>query len=166
MSTVPPTPMPLDPIPGPGFAGNMLTGNFPLVPGPGPHPAYPTVYLTFSDDYFDAMTGSAVAGGIVTGGTCATIYGVTGPNLAFTFEQASVSAWFGVDGVPNPAPVVADDQLIYRFAAIMDGMIFDSDVLPGEMMVTATVETECNLFSITNVRVKHVPTVMTPDPGP
>ncbi len=166
-STTPPTPIPLDPIPGPGFGGMVVTGNFPLVPGPGPHPSWPTVYLTFSDDYFDVATGSGVGGGIVTGGTCATIYGVTGPNLAFAFEQASVSAWYGVDGVPNLAPgTVADDQLIYRFTMIGDGMIIDSDILPREMMITATVETECNLFSITNTRVKHKRKIQTPNPNP
>jgi hypothetical protein len=161
---VPPTPIPLDPLVGPG--PGVLTGNFPFVPGPGMHPAFPSMYLTFSDDYADIATASFYPGGIVTGGTCATLYGFTGPNLAPTLGQSSVSAWYGVDGIPNFAPTFADDQLIYRFTGIYDGMIIDTDVLPMEMMVTASIETECNLYSITNVRVKHRPDVVTPDPGP
>jgi len=161
-ATNPPTPTPLDPIPGPG--GMAMTGNFPMVPGPGGHPAYPTLDVRFSDDYFDAPTGSFVPGGVITGGTCATIWGATGANLAFAFEQASVASWFGVDGIANLAPVLADDQMIYRFTMTGDGTIFDTDALPGEMLITATIETECNVFSITNVRVKHRPDVITTDP--
>lgn len=165
-TTNPPTPKPLDPIPGPGLVGMMLTGNFLNVPGPGPNPAFPSYYVTFSDNYMDWPTNSGVMRGIVGGGTCNTIYGTTGQNLGFAFEQASVSSWYGVDGQPNLVPVNKDDQMIYRFAMIGDGQIFEGDVLPLEMMITATIETECNMFSITNVRVKHKPDVSTPDPGP
>jgi hypothetical protein len=161
INTVPPTPFPLDPLPGPGAAGMAMTGNFPNIAGPGPNPFFPTLYVTFSDSYLDVTTGSFVPGGVVTGGTCATIYGVTGPNLAFAFEQSSVSAWYGIDGMIN----TPDDQLIYRFTMLADGQIFDTDVMPGEMLITATIETECNLFSITNVRVKHRPDVLTPNGG-
>jgi hypothetical protein len=164
--TVPPTPTPLDPIPGPGPGTMAFTGNFPLVAGPGGNPAFPTLDVRFSDRYFDFATGSMVPGGVITGGTCATIWGATGGNLAFAFEQSSVDSWYGVDGIPNMAPVLADDQIIYRFTMIADGAIFDTDALPNEMMITATIETECNLYSITNVRVKHRPIVTTPDPGP
>lgn len=165
-STNPPTPKPLDPLPGPGFAGMIMTGNFPNIAGPGPHPMWPTVYTTFSDTYFDMPTGSLVPGGIVGGGTCATIYGTTGPNLTFAFEQASVDSWYGVNGMPNLAPMLSDDQMIYRFTMIADGRILDSDVTPNEMLIHGTAETQCNLFSITNVRVKHRPNITTPDPGP
>jgi hypothetical protein len=160
--TIPPQPIPFDPLPGPG--GMVMTGNFPGVGGPGGHPAYPTLDVRFSDDYFDAPTGSLVPGGVITGGTCATIWGATGANLAFAFEQASVDAWYGVDGLPNFTPMPADDQLIYRFTMIGNGTIMDTDALPGEMLITATIETECNVFSITNVRVKHRPDIVTPNP--
>ena len=165
-ATNPPTPKPFDPIPGPGGVGMALTGNFVGVGGPGMHPAYPTLDVRFSDTYFDAPTGSFVPGGVITGGTCATIWGATGANLAFAFEQSSVDVWFGVDGMPNYFPMPADDQFIYRFTMIGNGTIFDTDALPGEMLITATIETECNVFSITNVRVKHRPDIVTPDPEP
>jgi hypothetical protein len=78
-----------------------------------------------------------------------------------------VHAWYGVNGVIDTTPLGGgDDQLIYRFVMIADGDILDSDALLGEMMITAAIETQTNCFSITNVRVKHRPDVITPDPGP
>ena len=76
-------------------------------------------------------------------------------------------AWYGVNGVPDTTPLGGgDDQLVYRFTMVADGMIFDTDNLPREMLITAAVESTTNCFSITNVRVKHKPNVKTPDPGP
>jgi hypothetical protein len=69
--------------------------------------------------------------------------------------------------VPDTGPLGGgDDQLIYRFVMIADGKVFDTDVLPAEMMITAAIETTTNCFSITNLRVKHRPDVKTPNPGP
>lgn len=167
-STTPPTPNPLDPVFGPCQGGTMAcTGQFPPMPGPGFHPMFPSLDLRFSDDYFDTTTGTFVPGGVITGGQCGIIWGSTGASLAYAFRQASVHAWYGVNGVPDTSPLGGgDDQLIYRFTMLADGMILDSDVLPDEMMITAAVETASNCFSITNVRVKHRPDVVTPDPGP
>jgi hypothetical protein len=167
-TTTPPTPVPLDPIFGPCQGGTMAcTGNFPPIAGPGFNPMYPSLDVRFSDDYFDASTGSFVPGGVITGGQCGVIWGSTGASLAYAFRQASVHAWYGVNGVPDTAPLGGgDDQLIYRFTMVADGMIFDTDNLPKEMLITAAVESTTNCFSITNVRVKHKPNVKTPNPGP
>ncbi len=74
-------------------------------------------------------------------------------------------AWLGVNGVMDTTPAGGgDDQLIYRFVMIADGQIFDTDVLAKEMLITAAIETTSNCFSITNLRVKHRPLVVTPDP--
>jgi len=166
-STVPPTPVPLDPIFGPCQGGAMAcTGSFPPFPGPGFHPMFPSLDVRFSDDYMDPATGAFVPGGTINGGPCGVIWNATGGNLAFAFRQASVHAWYGVNGVPDTLPPLGggDDQLIYRFVMIADGQIFDTDVLPREMLITAAIETTTNCFSITNVRVKHRPAVTTPAP--
>lgn len=47
-STVPPTPVPLDPLVGACAAG-PCTGFFPPQPGPGFHPAFPSLDVRFSD---------------------------------------------------------------------------------------------------------------------
>jgi len=164
-ATSPPTPTPLDPIFGPCQGGTMAcTGNFGPVPGPGFHPMFPSLDVRFSDDYIDGM-GTGVPGGIITGGQCGVIWGSTGASLGYAFRQASVHAWYGVNGFPDTTPLGGgDDQLIYRFVMPVDGMIIDSDVMPGEMMITAAVEASSNCFSITNVRVKHRPDVLTRNP--
>jgi hypothetical protein len=165
-STFPPTPVPVDPIFGPCWGGAMAcTGTFPPFPGPGFHPMFPSLDVRFSDSYFDPTTGSFVPGGTISGGQCGVIWNATGGSLAFAFRQASVHAWYGVNGVMDTTPLGGgDDQLIYRFVMIADGQIFDTDVLPREMMITAAIETTTNCFSITNVRVKHRPNVTTPNP--
>ena len=167
-STSPPTPIPLDPVFGP-CQGNAMacTGTFPPVPGPGFHPMFPSLDVRFSDDFFDMTSGVFVPGGVITGGQCGVIWGSTGQSLAYAFRQASVHAWYGVNGVPDTTLAGGgDDQLIYRFTMEVEGMIADTDALPGEMMITAAVETSSNCFSITNVRVKHRPDLTTPDPLP
>ena len=168
MTTIPPTPIPLDPIFGPCQGGAMAcTGNLPLPGGPGWHPSFPSLDVRFSDDYFDLPTGTMVTGGVISGGQCGVIWGSTGQSMAYAFDQSSVSAWYGVNGVPDTTPLGGgDDQLIYRFSMVADGIIFDTDFLPQEMIITAAVETMSNCFSITNVRVKHRPDVVTPNPGP
>lgn len=165
-STVPPTPIPVDPIFGPCWGGAMAcTGTFPPLPGPGFHPMFPSLDVRFSDSYMDTKTGTFVPGGTISGGQCGVIWNATGASLAFAFRQASVHAWLGVNGIPDTTPAGGgDDQLIYRFTMIADGQIFDTDVLPREMMITAALETTTNCFSITNVRVKHRPDVTTPNP--
>ena len=165
-TTNPPTPIPVDPLFGPCWGGAMAcTGTFPPFPGPGFHPMFPALDVRFSDDYLDLKTGSFVPGGTISGGTCGVIWNATGGNLAFAFRQASVHAWYGVNGVPDTTPMGGgDDQLIYRFVMPADGHIFDTDVLPREMLITAAIETTTNCFSITNVRVKHRPNVLTPNP--
>ena len=165
-STVPPTPVPVDPIFGPCWAGAMAcTGTFPPFPGPGFHPMFPSLDVRFSDSYLDTKTGSFVPGGTISGGQCGVIWNATGGSLAFAFRQSSVHAWYGVNGVPETTPLGGgDDQLIYRFVMIADGQIFDTDVLPREMLITAAIETTTNCYSITNVRVKHRPDVVTPNP--
>lgn len=167
-STNPPTPVPVDPIFGPCWGGAMAcTGTFPPFPGPGFNPMFPSLDVRFSDSYFDTKTGSFVPGGTISGGQCGVIWNATGASLAFAFRQASVHAWYGVNGVPDTGPLGGgDDQLIYRFVMIADGQILDTDVLPREMLITAALETTTNCFSITNVRVKHRPDVHTPDPLP
>lgn len=164
-ATVPPTPTPLDPVFGPCQGGTMAcTGNFPPIPGPGFHPMFPSLDVRFSDDYVDS-TGIFVPGGVITGGQCGVIWGSTGASLAYAFRQSSVHAWFGVNGLPDTTPLGGgDDQLIYRFVMPVDGRIVDTDVMPREMMITAAVETSSNCFSITNVRVKHRPDVVTRNP--
>ena len=164
--STPPTPVPLDPIFGPCQGGTMAcTGNFPPMPGPGFHPAFPSLDVRFSDDYFDMKTGTFVPGGVITGGTCGVIWGSTGASLAYSFQQASVHAWYGVNGVPDTTPLGGgDDQLIYRFVMNADGIVIDTDNLPEEMMITAAIESSTNCFSITNVRVKHRPDVVTRNP--
>lgn len=166
MTTVPPTPVPVDPIFGPCWGGAMAcTGTFPIMAGPGFHPMFPSLDVRFSDSYFDTKTQSFVPGGTISGGHCGVIWNATGGSLAFAFRQASVHAWLGVNGVPDTTPLGGgDDQLIYRFVMIADGQILDTDVLPQEMLITAALETTTNCFSITNVRVKHRPDVTTPDP--
>jgi hypothetical protein len=57
-----------------------------------------------------------------------------------------------------------DDQIIYRFVMLVDGMIMDTDVLPQEMMATAGIVTYQGLSSVTNVRLKHDGQFVTPDP--
>jgi hypothetical protein len=165
-STVPPTPIPVDPIFGPCWAGAMAcTGTFPPFPGPGFHPMFPSLDVRFSDSYLDTKTGSFVPGGTISGGQCGVIWNATGGNLAFAFRQSSVHAWFGVNGIPDTTPMGGgDDQLIYRFVMPADGQIFDTDVWPREMLITAAIETTTNCYSITNVRVKHRPDVVTPNP--
>jgi len=165
-STTPPSPVPLDPIFGPCFGGTMAcTGTFPPMAGPGFHPMFPSLDVRFSDDYMDTTTGTFVPGGVITGGQCGVIWGSTGASLAYAFRQASVHAWYGVNGVIDTTPLGGgDDQMIYRFVMIADGMIFDTDILPQEMMITAAVESTTNCFSITNVRVKHRPNVFTRNP--
>ncbi len=165
-STTPPTPIPVDPIFGPCWAGAMAcTGTFPPLPGPGFHPMFPSLDVRFSDAYLDVKTGSFVPGGTISGGACGVLWHATGGNLAFAFRQASVHAWFGINGIPDTGPLGGgDDQLIYRFVMIADGRIFDTDVLPREMLITAAIETTTNCFSITNLRVNHRPDVTTPDP--
>lgn len=165
-TTVPPTPVPVDPVFGPCWGGAMAcTGTFPPLPGPGFHPMFPSLDVRFSDDYFDVKTGSFVPGGTISGGQCGVIWNATGASLAFAFRQASVHAWFGVNGVPDTTPLGGgDDQLVYRFVMPVDGRIHDTDVLPREMLITAALETTTNCFSITNVRVKHRPDVTTPNP--
>jgi hypothetical protein len=167
-ATNPPTPIPVDPIFGPCWAGAMAcTGTFPPMPGPGFNPMFPSLDVRFSDNYFDVKTGSFVPGGTISGGQCGVIWNATGASMAFAFRQSSVHAWYGVNGVPDTTPLGGgDDQLIYRFVMIADGQIFDTDVLPQEMMITAAIETATNCFSITNVRVKHRPDVATPNPVP
>lgn len=167
-TTTPPTPIPLDPVFGPCQANTMAcTGNQPPLPGPGFNPAFPSLDVRFSDDFMDVTTGTFVPGGVITGGQCGVIWGSTGASLGYAFRQSSVSAWYGVNGFPDTTPLGGgDDQLIYRFTMLVEGMIFDTDALPQEMMITAAVETMSNCFSITNVRVKHRPDVKTPDPGP
>jgi hypothetical protein len=166
-STTPPTPIPVDPIFGPCWGGAMAcTGSFPVLPGPGFHPMFPSLDVRFSDTYFDTKTGSFVPGGTISGGACGVLWNATGGNMAFAFRQASVHAWYGVNGVPDTTPLGGgDDQLVYRFVMIADGQILDTDVLPREMLITAAIETTTNCFSITNVRVKHRPDVVTPDPN-
>lgn len=165
-STVPPTPVPVDPIFGPCWAGAMAcTGTFPILPGPGFHPMFPSLDVRFSDSYLDTKTGSFVPGGTISGGQCGVIWNATGASVSFAFRQSSVHAWYGVNGIPDTTPAGGgDDQLIYRFVMIADGQIFDTDVLPQEMLITAALETTTNCFSITNVRVKHRPDVNTPNP--
>ncbi len=165
-TTVPPTPIPVDPIFGPCWGGAMAcTGTFPVFPGPGFNPMFPSLDVRFSDSYLDTKTGSFVPGGTISGGQCGVIWNATGGSLAFAFRQASVHAWFGVNGIPDTTPAGGgDDQLIYRFVMIADGQTFDTDVLPGEMLITAAIETTTHCFSITNVRVKHPPDVKTPNP--
>jgi len=165
-STIPPTPVPVDPIFGPCWAGAMAcTGTFPVLPGPGFNPMFPSLDVRFSDAYFDVKTGSFVPGGTISGGQCGVIWNATGGSMAFAFRQASVHAWLGVNGIMDTTPLGGgDDQLIYRFVMIADGHIFDTDVLPKEMLITAAIETTTNCFSITNLRVKHRPDVLTPDP--
>lgn len=165
-ATVPPTPVPVDPIFGPCWGGAMAcTGTFPVFPGPGFHPMFPSLDVRFSDSYLDTKTGSFVPGGTISGGQCGVIWNATGASVAFAFRQASVHAWYGVNGVPDTTPLGGgDDQLIYRFVMIADGRIFDTDVWPGEMLITAAIETTTNCFSITDVRVKHLPNVLTPNP--
>ncbi len=163
MGTVPPTPVPFYPLPGP-CAGLACTGTLPpACPGPGIHGAFPTLEVRFSDDYFDIDCGTFVPGGVLNGGPCGGPPFATGGNLAFTFEQASVQAWYGVDGVPHTMAVPgADDQMIYRFTMVVNGRIFDTDALPREMLITATVSTQSGCFSTTNARVSHRPDVRTP----
>lgn len=165
-ATVPPTPVPLDPIFGPCQGGTMAcTGNFPPLPGPGFNPLFPSLDVRFSDDYFDTVTGTFVPGGVITGGRCGAIWGSTGASLAYAFRQASVHAWYGVNGIPDTTPLGGgDDQLVYRFVMNAEGMILDTDALPREMLITAAVESTTNCFSITNVRVKHRPDVTTRNP--
>jgi hypothetical protein len=165
LATVPPTPIPVDPIFGPCWGGAMAcTGTFPPFPGPGFHPMWPSLDVRFSDAYLDTKTGSFVPGGTISGGQCGVIWNATGGSMAFAFRQASVHAWYGVNGVPETTPAGGgDDQMIYRFVMIADGQIFDTDVLAAEMMITAAIETTSNCFSITNVRVKHKPDVVTPN---
>ena len=70
-----------------------------------------------------------------------------------------------LDAMSRPRPARAANvakRFIVFFSA--NGTIMDTDALPGEMLITATIETECNLFSITNVRVKHRPDIVTPNP--
>jgi hypothetical protein len=167
-ATVPPTPVPVDPIFGPCWAGAMAcTGTFPPFPGPGFNPMFPSLDVRFSDAYLDTKTGSFVPGGTISGGQCGVIWNATGGSMAFAFRQASVHAWYGVNGIPDTGPMGGgDDQLIYRFVMIADGQIIDTDVLPREMLITAALETTTNCFSITNVRVKHRPDVVTPNPLP
>ena len=167
-ATNPPTPVPVDPIFGPCWGGAMAcTGTFPPMPGPGFHPMWPSLDVRFSDAYLDVKTGSFVPGGTISGGQCGAIWNATGASVAFAFRQASVHAWYGVNGVPETTPAGGgDDQLIYRFVMIADGQIFDTDVLPAEMLITAALETTTNCFSITNVRVKHRPDIATPNPLP
>jgi hypothetical protein len=125
----------------------------------------PSLDVRFSDAYLDTKTGSFVPGGTISGGQCGVIWNATGGSMAFAFRQASVHAWYGVNGVPDTTPLGGgDDQLIYRFVMLADGQTFDTDVLPGEMLITAAIETTTNCFSITNVRVKHKPNVTTPNP--
>ncbi len=164
--TTPPTPVPLDPIFGPCWGGAMAcTGNFPPAPGPGFHPAFPGFDVRFSDDYFDTRTGTFVPGGVITGGACGVIWGSTGSSLAYAFQQSSVHAWYGVNGVLDTTALGGgDDQLVYRFTMIADGVLFDTDVLARGMLITAAVESSTNCFSITNVRVKHKRRVVTQDP--
>jgi len=165
-STIPPTPVPLDPVFGPCQGGNMAcTGNWPAMPGPGFHPMFPSLDVRFSDDFIDLQTGTFVPGGVITGGQCGVIWGSTGASVAYAFRQSSVHAWYGVNGVPDTTPLGGgDDQLIYRFVMPVVGDILDTDVLPQEMLITAAVETASNCFSITNLRVKHRPDVVTRDP--
>lgn len=164
--TVPPTPVPVDPLFGPCWGGAMAcTGTFPPLPGPGFNPLFPSLDVRFSDSYLDVKTGSFVPGGTISGGQCGVLWNATGGSMAFAFRQASVHAWLGVNGIPDTTPLGGgDDQLIYRFVMIADGRILDTDVLPREMLITAALETTTNCFSITNVRVKHRPDVVTPDP--
>ena len=88
----------------------------------------------------------------------------------FTYAEVFHNWYFGTDGPSNVIDTTplggGDDQLIYRFTMIVDGQIFDTDSLPGEMMITAAIEATSNCFSITNVRVKHRPDVTTPNPLP
>ncbi len=165
-ATVPPTPVPVDPIFGPCWGGAMAcTGTFPPFPGPGFNPMFPSLDVRFSDSYLDTKTSSFVPGGTISGGQCGVIWNATGASMAFAFRQSSVHAWYGVNGVPETTPLGGgDDQLIYRFVMIADGRILDTDVLPKEMLITAAIETTTNCFSITNVRVKHRPIVVTPNP--
>ena len=165
-STLPPTPIPVDPIFGPCWGGAMAcTGNFPPLPGPGFHPMFPSLDVRFSDAYLDVKTGSFVPGGTINGGACGNLWNATGGNMAFAFRTSSVHAWYGVNGIPDTGPLGGgDDQLIYRFVMIADGKIFDTDVLPTEMLITAAIEASTNCFSITNLRVKHRPDVSTPNP--
>ena len=116
-STFPPTPVPLEPIFGPCWAGAMAcTENFPPMPGPGFHPMFPGFDVRLSDDYFDLATGTFVPGGVITGGACGVIWGSTGASLAYAFRQSSVHAWYGVNGVIDTTPLGGgDDQLVYRF---------------------------------------------------
>ena len=162
-STTPPTPVPLDPLIGVCGSG-PCTGFFAPIGGPGPHPAFPSLDVRFSDTYFEPKSGATVPGGTISGGACGVIWNTTGGNLAFAFQQASVHSWFGVNGVPDTTPAGGgDDQLIYRFTMLADGVIFDTDALPNEMMITAAIESASNCFSITNVRVKHRLRVETPN---
>jgi len=165
-TTTPPTPVPLDPIFGPCQGGTMAcTGSFPAMAGPGFNPMFPSLDVRFSDDYLDTVTGTFVPGGVITGGRCGVLWGSTGANLAYAFRQASVHAWYGANGVPDTTPTGGgDDQMIYRFVMNADGMIFDTDALPGEMLVTAAIESSTNCFSITNVRLKHRSDVTTRNP--
>src|SRR6185436_13473460 len=129
-STNPPTPVPVDPIFGPCWAGAMAcTGTTPIFPGPGMHPMFPSLDVRFSDSYFDVKTGSFVPGGTISGGQCGLLWNATGGNMAFAFRQSSVHAWLGVNGIADTTPMGGgDDQLIYRFTMIADGQIFDTDV--------------------------------------
>ena len=166
-TTIPPTPVPVDPIFGPCWGGAMMcTGTFPFLGGPGPHPMFPTLDVRFSDTYHDVKTNSFVPGGTISGGACGVIWNATGGNLAFAFRQSSVHAWYGPNGVLDTTPFGGggDDQMIYRFVMLAEGQIFDTDVLPTEMMISAALGTTTNAFSITNVRVKHRPDVVTPNP--
>jgi hypothetical protein len=165
-TTTPPTPVPVDPIFGPCWGGAMAcTGTFGILAGPGFNPMFPSLDVRFSDSYFDQKSASFVPGGTISGGQCGVIWNATGGNMAFAFRQASVHAWYGVNGVPETTPLGGgDDQLIYRFVMIADGQIIDTDVWPKEMLITAAIETTTNCFSITNVRVKHRPNVKTPNP--
>jgi hypothetical protein len=126
---------------------------------------FPGLDVRFSDTYQDGAFGTLVPGGVITGGQCGVIWGATGASLAYAFRQSSVHAWYGANGLIDTGPLGGgDDQLIYRFTMPVTGRILDTDVLPGEMLVSAAIESTSNCFSITNLRVKHRPDVVTHDP--
>jgi hypothetical protein len=79
-STVPPTPVPVDPFFGPCWGGAMAcTGTFPPIAGPGPNPMFP-LDVRFSDSYLDTKTGTFVPGGTISGGQCGALWNATGAN--------------------------------------------------------------------------------------
>ena len=82
-------------------------------------------------------------------------------------ETSAGTYWYGVDGIlddPAGPEQNKDDEIIYRFVFLVEGHLPDTDVMPQEMIATAGIVTYGGMTAVTNVRIKHKPDFVTPDP--